>query len=161
MRFTLIALLAFAAPAWAGTTVIFAKDGSKATVFMMAIKSNPDAIAFNNALALPAGDDSGKTTKKLQFKDSEGNPTLDIACAFSKITPDTGSCFVTFRPMGAVQIDSSAKRIYYQLTGADADRLRPAFIATPEPVIFQSSDGKLRVEQFTGNPAVLTLSYGQ
>lgn len=157
--FTAAVLAAFSQGAAAATQVMFAKDGSKATVMMLAVTTNPDAVAFDAALNLPQEDNNGKATRKLQFRDSQDNPTLDLACAFSKLAPDTGSCFVTFRPLGGVELNAGSKQIRYILEGVDAERLLAAFKYTPGQPVFVSSDNLFRIEFQKSAPAVLVLTY--
>jgi hypothetical protein len=143
---------------------MFAKDGSKATVLMLAMSSNPDAVAFNDVLNLQVEDQSGKATKKLNFTDAAGNNPLDLACAFSKIVPGTGSCFVVFHRSPGVVMDASAQRIQYQAQGVDAETLIKAFVWDGTTAqVFRSSDGQFLIQAERQGSGIksLWLTYGE
>lgn len=157
-------IFSFARVGHAQTQVMFSKDQSKATVLMLAMSSNPDAVAFNKALSLPVQDQNGKATKQLKFMDSSGKNPLDLACAFSKMVPGTGSCFVVFHNVSGVRLNPSARTIEYRVEGADAQKLAKAFVLKAgESQIFKSSDGQFVVgkQEQGGTIQALRLTYGR
>lgn len=159
--FILFGLMVGAPVSWAGTQVMFAKNGSKATVLMLAATTNPDAVGFNDKLALPDEDANGKLTRKFAFNDDGGANTIDLACAFSKVVPGTGSCFVVFYNLGGVKLNPGAGQIEYRLSGSEAARLLAIFKYQPgQSVIFESSDGKFRVSHAEAGSGTLELTYG-
>jgi len=150
---------------FAQTQTMFSKDGKKATVLMLAMSSNPDAVAFNQVLNLPVEETSGKLTKKTSFVDAQGNKPMDLACAFSKIVAGTGSCFVVFHNVPGVVLNASTQNIQLVVEGADAVNLAKVFfLSSSSDEIFRSSDGHfvVRLERSGGDGNVqrLFMTYG-
>lgn len=137
--------LFFASDALAGQQVIFARDGSKVTVLMMAMTTNPDAIALNDALNVPVEEINGKWTKKISFMDDQGVVALDIVCAFSKLAGGTGSCVSVFKKSQGLEMEASRNRFIYRLSDAEAGRLAKLFVPSTGE-IFRSQDGRFVIQ---------------
>ncbi len=162
--FVILGIFWGANPSHAATQVIFSKDGSKASVLMMAIDTNPDAVAFNDILTIPAEDNSGKDTKRFAFTEDNGSKSLDVMCAFSKLVTTTGSCTIVFHVAGQVNFDSSQKTVSYKLSGSQAQRLATQFYLPPtDGEVFRSSDNKMiiKVAFELGSVQHLEWTYGQ
>lgn len=129
---------------FAGTQALFSKDGSKATVLMLAVTENPDAIALNDLLNFPAEDMQGKATKKFSFSEASGVKTLDAVCAFSKLVVSTGSCTLVFHAGGKASFDGGQQTIRYFLTGSEAALMASYFVLPiTSGEVFRSSDDRL------------------
>src|SRR5690349_15349552 len=74
------ALFSSAAPALPNSQIIFTKDGSKATITLLAFITNPDATLMYTTLSQPPTEMSGKETKHFEFKSDDGNPSFDVEC---------------------------------------------------------------------------------
>jgi len=157
-------LLAWTPTALAGTNIIFAKDGTQATVLMLAISTNPDAVAFNDAIAMAPADNNGKAVKQFAFVENSGAKGLDAICAFSKLVSVTGSCTIVFHAEGKSVIDATHNTITYNLEGDEAARLAAFFIlpAGGSGEVFRSSDNHflLTVESADGAVSAMHLQYG-
>lgn len=126
----------------AATQIIFAQDGTKATVTMMALTQNADAIAFNDALNVPAEDMNGKITKKAAYIDPQGVQAFSAVCAFSKVAPGTGSCILVFNKSQNLRMEPSRKAIGLSVAGqAEAVKAAKLFVSGEgDGVLFRSSD---------------------
>lgn len=158
---TLILILSSAASA--GTQAIFKKDGTQASVLMLAFSTNPDAIAFNDIMNIPAEDNSGKAVKRFEYVEDSGVKGFDGMCAFSKLVSTTGSCTLVFHVEGKAVLDGASNSILYRLTGAEAARMAAFFILpVASGEVFHSSDNRfvLSVEYTRGVVSTFTMKYG-
>lgn len=132
--------------AHAGTQVVFAKDGTKVTVFMMALTQNPDAIKFNDALAAPVEDIQGKWTKKASYVDPQGVDAFNALCSFSKVAPGTGSCVLVFKASKGLRMEPARSAFRLEATADEAPKLAKLFVGGEAGgELFRSSDGHLSV----------------
>lgn len=146
-RFLLISLcLLCSSFASAATQIIFAQDGTKATVTMMALTQNADAIAFYDALNVPIEDMNGKLTKKAAYVDPQGVQAFSAVCAFSKVAPGTGSCVLVFNKSQNLRMEPSRKAIALSVAGADAAKVGKFFVnGDADGTLFRSSDSHFTV----------------
>lgn len=132
--------------AQAGTQILFSKDGSKVTVLMLAVTSNPDAVSFNEAMAVDPEDINGKYSKKIDFTEDNGTHAFNGVCVFSKLVGTTGSCTLVFQTAAKALFDSSLQSIDYRLEGEEAKRMAALFVLPQTGnEIYRSSDDKLRI----------------
>lgn len=136
MRYLTVFLLFLGTAAWADTQMIIDKDGSKATVLMLAMTTNPDAVQFYQNLTAPEQDMNGRQTKHFKFTDDQGVEAVDAVCAFSKQIVTTGSCVLTLNASKGLTLGSGQAE--YRATGAEAARLAANFTAD-----LRSTDGHL------------------
>ena len=130
----------------AATQIIFAQDGTKATVTMMALTQNADAIAFNDALDVPVEDMNGKLTKKAAYVDPQGVQAFSAVCAFSKVAPGTGSCILVFNKSQNLRMEPSRKAIALSVAGADAPKAAKLFVnGGADGTLFRSGDSHFTV----------------
>jgi hypothetical protein len=163
MRLLITFILSLSSTAWAGTQTIFSKDGSKATILMLAFSTNPDAVAFNDVMNIPAEDNNGKAVKRFEFIEDSGVKGLDAICAFSKLVSTTGTCTLVFHNEGKATWDAAHASISYRLTGAEAARLAALFILPLAPgEVFHSSDNRFVISVGYASGAVndFYLKYG-
>lgn len=158
--------ISISAPVFAGTNLMISKDSSQASILMLAARTNPDAVAFNDVLAMDAVDESGKWTKHFQFASSSGERLLSLACVFSKLVSDTGSCTVIVYASSYASIDKANQKVSLRVSDADGERLADQFrlsIADASGLIFRSSDGLLQVKAEglqAGKGTGLEITYG-
>src|SRR5580698_778653 len=110
MKLGILGPLLFSVFAHADTSVIFDKDGSKATIMMLAFNTNPDATAFYQVLTVAPQNINGKNAKSVDFKTSDGQPAIDIQCVFSQIVQGEGSCITVLHASTDLVMDASTKR---------------------------------------------------
>jgi hypothetical protein len=157
-----IATLLFASTTFATTSIIFSNDGSKATITMLAFTANPDATGIFKTMNVPLQDIDGKLVKQIDFKTSDGAPSFDLNCVFSKIVAGTGSCILVLQASANLQMDPSAQTLTYTLHGADAKALAAAFTApTDGHVIFHSTDNLLDIQAAHESDDDFVLTYGK
>jgi hypothetical protein len=141
-----LALLFLVQAAAADTQLLFAKDGSKATVLFLALSTNPDAVQLYQTLTAPEQDMNGKRTKKFQFHDDQGVDAVDTVCAFSRIVASTGSCTLTLHLSRGLQMDPARQRMMYQVSGPEAARLASEFVLGPLDQVMVSSDRHFSIQ---------------
>jgi hypothetical protein len=160
-----ILLLSFACPAFATTQIIFSKDGSKATITLLAFTVNPDASLLFKTMSQAPKDEMGKLTKRIDFVNAEGMKSLDFSCVFSKLAPDTGSCILVLHATSDLAMDPANSRVRYQLSGPEAESLASAFVAPLSgDEIYQSSDGLMAIRakrNADGSVESFVLTYGR
>lgn len=158
----ILEILAVALPAPAQTQIVFARDGSKVSLLMIALSKNPDAVSLYNALNVPPEEANGKLTKKILFTDQDGVNAFDIVCAFSKIAPDTGSCVTVLHRARDVVMNPGNSSASYQLKAADAQKVAALFIRDPKvSEIYHSGDRHflIHVDPAADKPDTLTVEY--
>jgi len=164
MRLLILAiLLLFSTPrAMALSNVFFSKDGKTATVLLAGMPGDRDPAAFYDALKITPEDFQGKWSKKLSLAGADGAKAFDVACVFSKMIVNSGSCTLTFRlSKGLIDVSKEQGRARLTLKGEAAARFAVLFAVPPEsPLIFRSQDGRLNfsairdqgvVTEFTGD----------
>jgi hypothetical protein len=140
--FVFLATLALASHAQAATQLIIKSGGQAATILMMAVTENPDATAFFNVLNIPAQDQGNKESKQAFFTDTQGVRSVEMTCAFSKLSSRTGSCVLGLN--AANGMDISPRRVTYSIEGSDAARLAQNFVIPGSSgEVFRSSDNHL------------------
>lgn len=138
----LVASLLAAIPALAATQIVFSGDGSKATVLLLAVGTNPDAAQLYGVLNVPAQEVNGRTLKRVLFKDAAGTEAVDIVCVLSKVVPGVGSCTAILHAAKGLTQDPAHGVAVYQVAGEEAARLAAQFAArSPGGEIYRSSDG--------------------
>lgn len=124
----------------AGTQVMFARDGSKVSVLMLAVGDNPDATRLFDTLNVAPEDMNGKMTKRIAFVDRDGVQAFDIVCAFSKVAP-TGSCVSVLHRARDVVMNPSANAVSYRLQGEDARKIAAYFVLPAgSSAVYESAD---------------------
>jgi hypothetical protein len=150
--------------ALADTQVIFSADGSKATVTMLAVTTNPDAVQMYNDIAAPPQNISGRNSKRIDFVTADGIQSLDISCVFSQDVNTTGSCVLVLHASPNLTMQPAQHSLSYQLQGPDAQKLYALFVPpTQGSELFRSSDNLLVISaasQAGGAIDSLTLTYG-
>lgn len=164
MRILLATLLfVVGSSAFANSQIIFSKDGSKATITLLAFVANPDASLMFDRLAQSPQDLNGKLTKHLEFTSSDGVKSFSVECVFSKLSENTGSCILVLSASQFLQQDPAHSRAVYQLSGKQAADLAAGFIVpTAGGEFYRSSDNHLTLSAARGeNGAIvsLTLAY--
>lgn len=140
----------------ANTQAIFNREGNQATVMLMGMPGDSDPAGFWNALRIPPEDFQGKLAKKLNVTTPEGGRPFDVACVFSKVIQDSGTCTVIIRHVeGAGVVDRASGRARLMLTGEAAAKLAEAFVLPDNSnFIYRSRDGKLQVSFVRDNGVV-------
>lgn len=132
--------------AHANTQAIFKQDGSQATIVLLGMPGDTDPALFYQALKVPEEDFNGKWSKRLALTLPDGTRGFDIACVFSKMIQNNGTCTLIFRNAPeALVVDKGNGRARLFLTGAAAEQFA-AFFHLPEELnsIYRSKDGKLQ-----------------
>lgn len=164
MRILLAALLFIVgSSAFANSQIIFSKDGSRATITLLAFVANPDASLMFDSLAQAPQDLNGKLTKHIEFTTSDGVKSLSVECVFSKLSENTGSCILVLSASQFLQQDPAHARAMYQLSGKQAAALAGAFVIPPAGgEFYRSSDNHLTMSAVRGENGTivaLTLAY--
>ena len=142
MKYLFLLLTSFQAAA--STTIIFSKDGQRATVSMTSMSNNPDAIRLFEALAQAPQNFGGRSSKRLSFTDINGIKALDINCLVSDAYKELGNCVVTFYKSVHVKFSPATNQVQMLVIGQDGPRLAQEFHITV-PEIYQSDDRKLQI----------------
>ncbi|MGZ3721842.1 MAG: hypothetical protein ACXVA9_02850 [Bdellovibrionales bacterium] len=143
-RWIFLCLLLLSSQAFANSQIIFSKDGSKATVTLLAFSVNPDSSLFFETLAQAPKNEMGKLTKRVDFVTDDGGRSSDFSCVFSKIAGNTGSCILVFQASRNLEMDAANSRIRYQLAGNEAARMAGEFtLPAAGSEIYRSSDNLL------------------
>ncbi|MGZ3653805.1 MAG: hypothetical protein ACXVCZ_21835, partial [Bdellovibrionota bacterium] len=139
--------LLFGGSAQAITTPIYKQDGSQATILLAGMPGDSDPSGFYNALTVPPEDFQGKWSKRFSLHAADGSPAFDIACVFSKMIVNSGTCTVIFRKSpGLIDVSASDGRARLWLSGAAAVKFAAAFAVRDEStLVFRSRDGRFNV----------------
>ena len=146
-RIIAIFTLFLGARAEALTTPIFSQDGKMATILLAGMPGDIDPSGFYNALKVAPEDFQGKWSKRLALPAPDGSKGFDIACVFSKLIQNSGTCTVIFREVpGLIEVQRSLGRARLWLCGAAAERFAQAFLVRGDgTVVFRSKDGRFNV----------------
>lgn len=145
MRLILIGILLYAGALQAATQSIIGKNASKGTVFVIGNPGEFEALRFYESLSAPEQVVGDKRFKKFAFDAADGSRLLRATCAFSRMTPEHGTCTLTLYPNAGVTLDQGSGLIsYITPTPEDAARLAQGFTLTT-PDVFVSNDGRFRV----------------
>ena len=153
-------LLLSSSLSFAGTQLIVKSGGQAATVLMMAVTENPDATAFFNVLNVPVQDQGSKVSKQAGFTDALGIRSVEMTCAFSKLSSRTGSCVLSLN--ATVGMDISPRRVTYFTEGGEAARLAQFFvIPASSGEAFRSTDNHLvmKIERTAGVVSRFEITY--
>lgn len=151
---TLFLFVAFSVNmAKATTFAIFGKDGQKASIMVNGRPGDADAIRIFDLLSAEPQEIQGKITKRTSFTGTDGVKCFDVICAFSKLIPENGSCFVVLQPAAGVTIDAGRKLARYELSDDSAREFAKLFAAGSR-ASYASSDGKLTFELTENNARV-------
>jgi hypothetical protein len=131
--------------AQAGVLPMFSQDGKTLNLLMAGVPSNPDAVGLWNAIKAPPEDFQGKWSKRVEQLALDGGKGFDIACVFSKMIMNTGTCTVILHDVpGMIEINASARTARFYLSGEAAAKFAALFELREEnPVLFRSQDGHL------------------
>jgi|GEM_PF-2424146 len=130
----------------ANTQAIFKQDGSQASIVLLGMPGDSDPALFYHLLKVPEEDFNGKWSKKLSMAAPDGSKGFDVACVFSKVIQNSGTCTLIFRNAPDVLlVDKDKGRARLFLTGAAAEQFATLFVV-PEELnsIYRSRDGKLQ-----------------
>lgn len=147
MKF-LIALALFASTAsHASTQALFARDGSKASVFVLGRPGDSDGIRLFDSLNVRVEEMNGKLTKKLGYDSPAGQRVFSIVCVFSKILKENGTCTVVLNAQNGTTVDKGNHFAeFLQQDSVEAAKIGALFVMPAAgEVVYASADGRLQI----------------
>lgn len=148
LRICLFFLMISAINAYAGTTVFFAADQSKATILVQGPFGDTDAAKLFQVMNVEPIDVGNALKKQITFVAAEKEKILDLLCTASKTSQGLAACTLQIFKSKLSTIDPSKRRVLTLIQAShDIENLAEQ-LAQPDPsgAVFVSNDNHLAID---------------